>query len=80
MKDSKLTFDDVNHQGSKALQTTADMVQQDLITKNTTYSAMVALFTAGRGVFMINGNWEVPTGTATAWFQDPTWAMPAVGR
>jgi multiple sugar transport system substrate-binding protein len=22
---------------------------------------MVALFTAGRGVFMINGNWEVPT-------------------
>jgi multiple sugar transport system substrate-binding protein len=22
---------------------------------------MVALFTAGRGVFMVNGNWEVPT-------------------
>ena len=61
MKDSKLTFDDVNHQGNKALQTLAEMVQQGLITKNTTYSAMVALFTAGRGAFMINGNWEVPT-------------------
>jgi multiple sugar transport system substrate-binding protein len=61
VKDNKLTFDDVSHQGSKALQTVADMVQQGLITKNTTYSAMVALFTAGRGVFMINGNWEVPT-------------------
>ncbi len=32
-----------------------------LIPKNTTYPSMVALFTAGRGVFMINGNWEVPT-------------------
>jgi multiple sugar transport system substrate-binding protein len=61
VKDGQLTFDDVAHQGSKALQVLADLAQQGLLTKNTTYSAMVALFTAGRGVFMVNGNWEVPT-------------------
>jgi multiple sugar transport system substrate-binding protein len=61
VKDSQLTFDDVAHQGNKGMQFIADLAQQGLLTKNTTYSAMVALFTAGRGVFMINGNWEVPT-------------------
>jgi multiple sugar transport system substrate-binding protein len=61
VKDGKLTFDDLAHQGSKSLQVIADMAKDGLVTKNTTYSAMVALFTAGRGVFMINGNWEVPT-------------------
>src|ERR1700674_2701162 len=61
VKDGKLTFDDAATKGSTGLQTVADLIQQGLLTKNTTYSAMVALFTAGRGVFMINGNWEVPT-------------------
>jgi multiple sugar transport system substrate-binding protein len=61
VKDSKLTFDDVTNQGSKAMQLIADCSKQGFLPKNTTYPAMVALFTAGRSVFMINGNWEVPT-------------------
>jgi multiple sugar transport system substrate-binding protein len=61
VKDGQLTFDDVAHQGSKALQVIADWSKQALIPQNTTYASMVALFTAGRAVFMINGNWEVPT-------------------
>jgi multiple sugar transport system substrate-binding protein len=61
VKDGQLTFDDLANQGNKGLQIIADWAMQGLIPKNTTYPSMVALFTAGRGVFMINGNWEVPT-------------------
>ena len=60
-KDGQLTFDSVAAPGTKALQILADWAKDGLIPKNTTYASMVALFTAGRGVFMINGNWEVPT-------------------
>ncbi len=61
LKDGRLTFDDVAQQGSKALQVIADWSKEGFVPKNTTYPAMVALFTAGRSIFMINGNWEVPT-------------------
>ncbi|HEY4815361.1 MAG TPA: extracellular solute-binding protein, partial [Chthoniobacterales bacterium] len=61
VKDGQLTFDDVNKQGIKGLQTMADWSKDGLMTKNNAYPSMVALFTAGRAVFMMNGNWEVPT-------------------
>src|SRR6202045_775992 len=61
LKDGKLSFDDVTDQGTKSLQFIADWAKQGLIPKNTGYASMVALFSAGRAVFMINGNWEVPT-------------------
>src|SRR6202048_3725263 len=61
LKDGQLSFDSVTTPGQKALQILTDWAKEGLIPKNTTYPAMVALFTAGRGVFMINGNWEVPT-------------------
>jgi len=61
IKDGKLSFDDPLNQGTKSLKLVADWAQQGLIPKNAGYAAMVALFTAGRACFMINGNWEVPT-------------------
>jgi multiple sugar transport system substrate-binding protein len=61
IKDGKLTFDDVYNQGTKSLQIMADWVKDGLVPKNVGYQAMVALFSAGRAVFMINGDWEVPT-------------------
>jgi multiple sugar transport system substrate-binding protein len=61
LKNGELSFDDVMNQGTKSLQDLADWAKQGLIPKNTGYSSMVALFSAGRAVFMINGNWEVPT-------------------
>ena len=61
LKDGQLSFENVANQGSKALQVLADWAKDGLIPKNTTYASMVALFTAGRSVFMVNGNWEVPT-------------------
>jgi multiple sugar transport system substrate-binding protein len=61
IKDGQLSFEDMPNQGSKSLQVLADWAKQGLLTKNTTYSAMVALFSVGRSSFMINGNWEVPT-------------------
>jgi multiple sugar transport system substrate-binding protein len=61
LKNGQLSFDDVMNQGPKSLQVLADWAKQGLIPKNTGYSSMVALFSAGRAVFMINGNWEVPT-------------------
>jgi multiple sugar transport system substrate-binding protein len=61
VKDGQLSFDDVNKQGIKSLQIMADWSKEGLIPKNTGYPSMVALFTAGRADFMINGNWEVPT-------------------
>jgi multiple sugar transport system substrate-binding protein len=61
LKDGQLSFESVTAPGSKALQVIADWAKDGLVPKNTTYPSMVALFTAGRGVFMINGNWEVPT-------------------
>jgi multiple sugar transport system substrate-binding protein len=61
VKDGQLNFDNVANQGSKALQLIADWSKEGFVPKNTTYPAMVALFTAGRAIFMINGNWEVPT-------------------
>jgi len=61
VKDGQFSFDDVNVQGLKSLQIMADWSKDGLIPKNTGYPAMVALFTAGRADFMINGNWEVPT-------------------
>jgi multiple sugar transport system substrate-binding protein len=61
LKEGQLSFDDLPNQGSKALQQMADCTKDGLMPKNTGYSSMVALFTAGRAAFMINGNWEVPT-------------------
>jgi len=61
LKEGKLSFDDIPNQGTKALQQIADCTKDGLMPKNTGYSSMVALFTAGRAAFMINGNWEVPT-------------------
>jgi multiple sugar transport system substrate-binding protein len=61
VKNGQLSFEDLANQGRKALQVIADWAKGGLVPKNTTYPAMVALFTAGRSVFMINGNWEVPT-------------------
>ena len=61
IKDGQFSFDDVNKQGLKSLQVMADWSKDGLIPKNAGYPAMVALFTAGRSDFMINGNWEVPT-------------------
>jgi multiple sugar transport system substrate-binding protein len=61
LKDGQLSFDDVANQGGRALNVIADWAKDGLVPKNTTYPSMVALFTAGRSVFMINGNWEVPT-------------------
>jgi multiple sugar transport system substrate-binding protein len=61
LKDGQLSFDDVNKQGVKSLQVMADWAKDGLMTKNNSYPSMVALFTAGRAAFMMNGNWEVPT-------------------
>jgi multiple sugar transport system substrate-binding protein len=61
VKNGNLTFDDVTTKGGTALQVIADWSKQGFIPKNTTYASTVALFTAGRSAFMINGNWEVPT-------------------
>jgi multiple sugar transport system substrate-binding protein len=61
VKDGKFSFDDVDKQGLNSLQIMADWSKEGLIPKNTGYPSMVALFTAGRSDFMINGNWEVPT-------------------
>jgi multiple sugar transport system substrate-binding protein len=61
VKNGQFSFDDVNVQGIKSLQIMADWSKDGLIPKNTGYASMVALFTAGRADFMINGNWEVPT-------------------
>jgi multiple sugar transport system substrate-binding protein len=61
IKDGRLSFDDVEKQGAKSLQIIADWMKEGYTPKNTTYPSSVALFSAGRAVFMINGNWEVPT-------------------
>ena len=61
LKDGQLSFADMPNQGKTSLQTLVDMAEAGLITKNTAYPAMVALFSSGRTAFMINGNWEVPT-------------------
>lgn len=57
----KLNLKDMDTKGAAALQTMTDWTRGGLIGKNATYPAMVALFSAGRAGFMINGNWEVPT-------------------
>ena len=44
IKDGQLSFADMANQGNKSLQVLADFAQQGLLTKNTTYPAMVALF------------------------------------
>jgi multiple sugar transport system substrate-binding protein len=61
LKDGKLTLTDVENQGVKSLQYMADWMKNGYTPKATNYPSAVALFTAGRAVFMINGNWEVPT-------------------
>jgi multiple sugar transport system substrate-binding protein len=61
LKEGKLNFDDLSNQGTKALQQMADCTKDGLMPKSAGYSSTVALFTAGRAAFMINGNWEVPT-------------------
>jgi multiple sugar transport system substrate-binding protein len=61
IKDGKLSFDDVEKQGTTALQILADWMKNGYTPKSTNYQSSVALFTAGRSVFMMNGNWEVPT-------------------
>ncbi len=61
LKDGQLSFADMANQGKTSLQTLVDMAESGLLTKNTAYPAMVALFSSGRSAFMINGNWEVPT-------------------
>jgi multiple sugar transport system substrate-binding protein len=61
LKDGQLSFADMPTQGKKSLQTIVELAESGLLTKNTAYPAMVALFSSGRSAFMINGNWEVPT-------------------
>ncbi|MFB9991057.1 extracellular solute-binding protein [Deinococcus oregonensis] len=61
VKDGKLSLTDLDTKGRAALQIMADWSKEGLITKNVTYPAGVALFTAGRAAMMFNGNWEVPT-------------------
>jgi len=61
IKDNQLSFADVENQGAKSLEAMANWTKEGYIPKNTTYASAVALFSAGRSVFMINGNWEVPT-------------------
>jgi multiple sugar transport system substrate-binding protein len=61
LKDGKLSFADAENQGTKALQIMADWMKNGYFPKSTNYQSCVALFTAGRAVFMMNGNWEVPT-------------------
>ncbi|UQN08344.1 extracellular solute-binding protein [Deinococcus sp. QL22] len=61
VKDGKLSLTDLDTKGRAALQIMADWSKDGLITKNVTYPAGVALFTAGRAAMMLNGNWEVPT-------------------
>ena len=61
VRDGKLSTTDLNTKGLAALKVMADWSSQGLITKNVTYPAGVALFTAGRAATMLNGNWEVPT-------------------
>jgi len=61
LKGDQLSFEDMPSQGKKSLQTIAELAEGGLLTKNTAYPAMVALFSSGRSAFMINGNWEVPT-------------------
>ncbi|UBV44901.1 extracellular solute-binding protein (plasmid) [Deinococcus taeanensis] len=61
VRGGKLSTTDLNTKGLAALRIMADWSRQGLITKNVTYPAGVALFTAGRAATMLNGNWEVPT-------------------
>lgn len=61
LKNGQLSFEDMSNQGKKSLQAIVELAEKGLLTKNTAYSAMVALFSSGRSAFMINGNWEVPT-------------------
>lgn len=61
LKGDQLSFADMPNQGKKSLQTLVELAEAGLITKNTSYPGMVALFSSGRSAFMINGNWEVPT-------------------
>jgi multiple sugar transport system substrate-binding protein len=61
LKDGKLSLADVENQGAKSLQILADWMKNGYTPKATNYPSSVALFSAGRAVFMINGNWEVPT-------------------
>lgn len=61
VKDGKLDLSQLDTKGKAALQVIADWTKAGLISKNTTYPAGVALFTAGRSAMMLNGNWEVPT-------------------
>lgn len=61
LKDGKLSFDDVDKQGAKSLQIMADWMKNGFTPKSTNYPSAIALFSAGRAVFMMNGNWEVPT-------------------
>jgi len=61
VKDGQLNFDDVTNQGSKAMQLIVDWSKEGFVPKNTSIASMVALFIAGRAVFMPDGNWDVPT-------------------
>lgn len=61
VRNGKLDLTDLDTKGKTALQLMTDWSKQGLLTRNTTYPAGVALFTAGRTGMMLNGNWEVPT-------------------
>lgn len=61
VSNGKLSLTDLDTKGKQVLTAMAGWTKNGLAAKNTTYPAMVALFTAGRSAFMINGNWEVPT-------------------
>jgi multiple sugar transport system substrate-binding protein len=61
VSNGKLSLTDLDTKGKSVLSVMAGWTKDGLIAKNTAYPAMVALFTAGRAAFMINGNWEVPT-------------------
>ena len=61
VKNGKFDASDLDTKGKVALQLMADWSKNGLLSKNTTYPAGVALFTAGRAATMFNGVWETPT-------------------
>ncbi len=58
---NQVYLNDIEKQGKKSLQVMVNWTKDGLVARDTSYPAMVALFSAGRSAFMINGNWEVPT-------------------
>ncbi len=61
VRNGKLSTADLATKGKVAVDTMVGWTKDGLISKNSDYPSMIALFTSGRAAFMINGNWEVPT-------------------